>query len=309
MPSTAGASSLRIGAAAAAVPASPRAGAPPGPGSAPASTGPEPTRLSCHRSLREVADSSARAAGGPGWPGARARAGVPRPAATTRGARPRLGHRPARGGTEADPCATRRLRPGRRAGRPGPGDADAVAQPVELLGIDRVYGEAAVQKSIHHRSMRHLNRHRDRARVARSRHEPIAQGRQARPAMGERPLAHNFASPIEQAYLVLCRAPVDAGEPAECLISHGPVLSCPTSRHDACRNLYGRSRARLPTGHPSWPTCRGTGPTLVLVARVRNWSLPTGRLARSAYTGTDRALPDTGAKLLPWAWAAPRWGV
>src|SRR3954447_18619760 len=80
------------------------------------------------------------------------------------------------------------------------------------------------------------------------------------------------------------------------LVSHGPVLSCPTSRHDACRNLYGRSRARLPTGHPSWPTCRGTGPKLVLVARVRNWSLPTGRLARSAYTGTDRALPDTGAE-------------
>src|SRR3954463_5733666 len=114
--------------------------------------------------------------------------------------------------------------------------------------------------------------------------------------MRELPLAHNFASPIEQADLVLCRAPVDAGEPAKCLVSHGPVLSCPTSRHDACRNLYGRSRARLPTGHPSWPTCQGTGPTLVLVARVRNWSLPTGRLARSAYTGTDRALPDTGGE-------------
>src|SRR3954469_22803099 len=35
-------------------------------------------------------------------------------------------------------------------------------------------------------------------------------------------------------------------------------------------------------------------PTLVLVGRVRNWSLPTGRLPRSAYTGTDRALPDSG---------------
>src|SRR3954470_4552991 len=113
--------------------------------------------------------------------------------------------------------------------------------------------------------------------------------------MRERPLAHNFARLVEQADLVLCRAPVDASEPAECLISHGPVLSCSTSYHDACRNLYGRSRARLPTGHPSWPVCRGTDPRLVLVARVHGWSLPTGRLARSAYTGTDRALPDTGA--------------
>src|SRR3954467_6772419 len=132
--------------------------------------------------------------------------------------------------------------------------------------------------------------------------EPVAQGRQARTAVRERPLAHDLASPIEQAGLVLRRAPVDAGEPAygllsHCLVSHGPVLSCPTSHHDACRNLYGRSRARLPTGHPSWPVCRGTDPRLVLVARVHGWSLPTGRLARSAYTGTDRALPDTGARI------------
>src|SRR3954453_13337866 len=115
--------------------------------------------------------------------------------------------------------------------------------------------------------------------------------------MCERPLAHDRASPIEQAGLVLRRAPVDAGEPAycllsHCLVSHGPVLSCPTSRHDACRNLYGRSRAQLPTGHPSWPVCRGTDPRLVLVARVHGWSLPTGRLARSAYTRLDRALPE-----------------
>src|SRR5215210_2382393 len=117
--------------------------------------------------------------------------------------------------------------------------------------------------------------------------------------MRERPLAHNVASPIKQAHLVLYRAPVDAGEPVDCLLSHGPILSCPTSRHDACRNLYGRSRARLPTGHPSWPACRGTDPRLVLVARVHGWSLPTGRLARSAYTGTDRTLPDTGAGIGP----------
>src|SRR4051812_14956216 len=26
-----------------------------------------------------------------------------------------------------------------------------------------------------------------------------------------------------------------------CLVSHGPVLSCRTSHHDACRNLYWRS--------------------------------------------------------------------
>src|SRR5918998_2479847 len=41
-----------------------------------------------------------------------------------------------------------------------------------------------------------------------------------------------------------------------------------TSRHDACRSLYGRSKARLPTGPASWPTRQGTCPIMVLKARV-----------------------------------------
>src|SRR3954447_3100938 len=96
--------------------------------------------------------------------------------------------------------------------------------------------------------------------------------------MCERPLAHDRASPIEQAGLVLRRAPVDAGEPAycllsHCLVSHGPVLSCPTSHHDACRNLYllaleGATSywasvvASLP-GHRSTFGARGTSARMV----------------------------------------------
>src|SRR3954454_6348501 len=41
-----------------------------------------------------------------------------------------------------------------------------------------------------------------------------------------------------------------------------------TSRHDACRSLYGRSKARLPTGPASRPTRRGTCPIMVLTTRV-----------------------------------------
>src|SRR5215211_6168449 len=48
-----------------------------------------------------------------------------------------------------------------------------------------------------------------------------------------------------------------------------------TSRHDACRSLYGRSKARLPTGPASWPTRWGTCPTMVLTARAYGWLLPT----------------------------------
>src|SRR5215203_1862611 len=65
------------------------------------------------------------------------------------------------------------------------------------------------------------------------------------------------------------------------------ILLYYTSHHDACRNLYGRSAARLPTGHSSWPACQGTSPTLVLRARVHEWSLPAGWPAQTAYIGTD----------------------
>src|SRR3954467_11941805 len=63
-----------------------------------------------------------------------------------------------------------------------------------------------------------------------------------------------------------------------------------TSRHDAGRSLYGRSRARLPTGPASWPTRRGTSPIMVLMARSGRWLLPTSWPAWRAY---NVCLPDT----------------
>src|SRR5215212_4355567 len=63
-----------------------------------------------------------------------------------------------------------------------------------------------------------------------------------------------------------------------------------TSRHDAGRSLYGRSKARLPTGPASWPTRRGTCPIMVLTARSGRWLLPTSWPAWRAY---NVCLPDT----------------
>src|SRR4051812_48288805 len=63
-----------------------------------------------------------------------------------------------------------------------------------------------------------------------------------------------------------------------------------TSRHDAGRSLYGRSRARLPTGPASWPTRRGTCPIMVLRARSGRWLLPTSWPAWPAYSSSR---PDT----------------
>ena len=87
-----------------------------------------------------------------------------------------------------------------------------------------MHGEAAVQERIDHRPVRHLNRHRDPAWVARGRHQPIAQGCQAGSAVRELPLAHKFACRVEQADLVLLRAPIDASKPAYSAITHDP---CP----------------------------------------------------------------------------------
>src|SRR4051794_28845687 len=63
-----------------------------------------------------------------------------------------------------------------------------------------------------------------------------------------------------------------------------------TSHHDAGRSLYGRSRARLPTGPASWPTRQGTSPIMVLRARSGRWLLPTSWPAWPAYS--DQAPPE-----------------
>src|SRR4051812_23903950 len=68
------------------------------------------------------------------------------------------------------------------------------------------------------------------------------------------------------------------------------ALQDDTSHHDAGRSLYGRSKARLPTGHASWPTRRGTSPIMVLTARSGRWLLPTSWPAWRAY---NVCLPDT----------------
>src|SRR3954467_6615032 len=67
-----------------------------------------------------------------------------------------------------------------------------------------------------------------------------------------------------------------------------------TSRHDAGRSLYGRSKARLPTRPASWPTRRGTSPIMVLMARVD--AGPPHELARlaSLQLVATRPLEGTG---------------
>src|SRR5215208_2089867 len=84
----------------------------------------------------------------------------------------------------------------------GASEANAVPQTLELLGIDRMHGKAAVQESIHHRPVRHFNGHRDPAWLAGDRHQPLAQGCQTSSIVPERPLAHDLTGGIKKADLV-----------------------------------------------------------------------------------------------------------
>src|SRR5215207_5204350 len=68
------------------------------------------------------------------------------------------------------------------------------------------------------------------------------------------------------------------------------ALQDDTSRHDAGRSLYGRSKARLPTGLASWPTRQGTCPIMAITARADGWLLPTNWPAWPAYSSSR---PDT----------------
>src|SRR5215213_2241535 len=116
----------------------------------------------------------------------------------------------------------------------GPGDAEAVTQAVKLLGVDGMHGEAAVQQHVHHRPVRHLDRHRHRAGAASNRHQPVAHGRQACAVVRKSALADNGASNVTHADLVLLGSPIDAGEPAPCHIRHGP---CAPVSHEPPRRL------------------------------------------------------------------------
>src|ERR1700722_19133941 len=106
--------------------------------------------------------------------------------------------------------------------------------------------------------------------------------------MQELPLSHDSPSLIENTHLVLFRAPLPPDKPRKSLLSHrlSPPSYGPSRR---LPSLYWRSRVRLPTGRPSWPTRRGTRPTLVLQSAGFAWLLPAGRPARSAYDTSNQA--------------------
>ena len=228
---------------------------------------------------------------------ARALAAALQPSGTTPAAQSRQGRQPRRAGTGADPCAVRRRRPERQPVILRPSQAHAVAQTLELLWVDRVHGEAAVQESIHHRPVRHLNRPPRPALPSPA--IDTNQSRRCREALTA--MCERTARPqpcpasSSKAGLVLCAEPQSTpANQRKCLCRAGPA---PLMSHEPSR--------RLP--EPVWALAGATSYWASVVAnlpghrsKLVSWHgcvIGRSRQAGShgSYTGTDRALPDTGA--------------
>jgi hypothetical protein len=153
----------------------------------------------------------------------------------------------------------------------GTGDTETISQPIKLLWIDRMDAETAIQKHIHDRPMWHLDRNRDRACRTRNGLNPIGQLRKPGAAMPKFAFAHDTTIGIENADLMFLGTPIHGGKPLEGLLTHLSLLSLTREPPRRLSTLYERSKARLPTGHSSWPTRRGTSPISVLEARGGRW--------------------------------------
>jgi hypothetical protein len=123
------------------------------------------------------------------------------------------------------------------------GDGEAVAEAVELLGVDRMDRKAALEQGLDHRPMRHLDGHRDRRGLAAGPGEqPLAQLGEAGAAVRKGRLAEDPAGGINEADLVRLAGPIDADEPSRnSLVRHRFVLPHRPDRRDARPSLYGRS--------------------------------------------------------------------
>src|SRR5437879_8204321 len=96
----------------------------------------------------------------------------------------------------------------------GAGHGEAVAEPVELLGIDPIDAKTAFQQGFDDRALRHFDGHpNDFGRGAGAGDQPIAQLLDPRAAMRNRSLAQTPSAGINQANLMTLARPVDAHKP------------------------------------------------------------------------------------------------
>src|ERR1051325_4331925 len=123
--------------------------------------------------------------------------------------------------------------------------------------------------------MRRLDSHGHGLRVASYVGQPRSKLRQTIASVRKFALPGDLAAAVENANLMPLGTPVDAGKPFDHVRGHDFSHQSSTSRRDACRHLYWRSRAQTSYWASVATARRGTCPQLVLRARVLCWLLPT----------------------------------
>ena len=107
----------------------------------------------------------------------------------------------------------------------GAGHGEAVAEPIELLGIDGIDAKSAFQQGFDDRALRHFDGHpNDLGRGAGAGNQPIAQLLDPRAAMRNGSFPQALSMGIDQANLMALASPVDADKPFN-LFRHAPALS------------------------------------------------------------------------------------
>ncbi len=96
-----------------------------------------------------------------------------------------------------------------------PGHGVAVAEAIELLGVERVHVDAALHKRFRESAARDLDRDAHTLGLAaRQMDEPVDELRDRPSGVGHTPLCHAMIMFIEDPYLMRLRRPIDADEPA-----------------------------------------------------------------------------------------------
>src|SRR6266853_6369215 len=164
----------------------------------------------------------------------------------------------------------------------GAGHGEAVAEPVELLGIDPIDAKAAFQQGFDDGALRHFDGHaNDLGRRAGAGNQPIAQLLDPRAAMRKGSLAQALSAGIDQANLMALARPVDAHKPFNLFRHAQALLSHPShpGRRNERQSLYWRSKRNLPRDFR-----RGRPAGALVLSRCSkhrdSWATP-GRPARS----------------------------
>src|SRR5882672_6854489 len=145
----------------------------------------------------------------------------------------------------------------------GAGHGEAVAEPVELLGIDPIDAKTAFQQGFDDRALGHFDGHpNDLGRGAGASHQPIAQLLEPRAAMRNGSLAQAFSVGIDQTNLVALARPVDAHKPCN-LFRHARPSSRITPSGPAATSVNPCTGARGATSHGTsvaadLPGCRSS---------------------------------------------------